>query len=258
MAMAPWRNNPILLVVGIYHGGEAAVAVLCHGELVLVVADTCVPEVPGHAAGNGMEAGAAGCEVGAAANGEQGVAVCGEQRVTVCGEQGSAVRGDPEVEVVARDEEGMELVELRGAAGGVRGDHGAWLHCHDPGDHGACGEMHCCGTAQVPLPASSPGGAASHVQIRSGMLVARPASSHAGDASPAQVHGTPSLVPPHWQRGPAGRCCKAAMHHLRREPVPELLQLTGRSARRHCRTTAASLQERGEEPCSSCLCWWPC
>jgi hypothetical protein len=194
--------------------------------------------------------------LGAAANGEQAVA-SGEQGAAVCGEQGAAVPGEPEVEVVARDEQGTELVELRGAAGGGRGDHGAWMHCHGPGDHGACGEMHCCGTAQVPPPASSPGGAACRVQIRCGMPVARPASSRAGDASPAQVHGTPSLVPPQWPPGPAGRCRKAAIHHRRREPVPELLQLTGRSARRHCRTIAASLQERGEEPCPSCLCWSP-
>jgi hypothetical protein len=147
---------------------------------VVVVVDTCVPEVPGHGVGNGMEA-------GAAANGEQAVA---------SGEQGAAVRGEPEVEVVARDEQGTELVELRGAAGGGRGDHGAWMHCHGRGDHGACDEMHCCGTGQEPLPASSPGGAACRVQKRCGMPVARPATSRAGDASHAQVHGTPSLVPP--------------------------------------------------------------
>lgn len=265
MAMALWPNTPILMVVGIYHDGVAAVT-LYHGELGVVV-DTYAREVPAHAVGSGMEAGVASGELGAAvsaeevASGEQGAVVNGEQEVAsgeqvaaVCGDQEAASEtavGHSEPEVAARDEQGVVLVELRDAAGGVRGGHGAWMNCHGPGGHGACEQMHSCGTPWEPLLASSLGGDASRGQIHCGMLVVRPATPRAGGASRAQVHGTPSLVPPQWQPGPAGRCRKAAMHHQRMEPVPELLQLT----MRHCSRTAAPLQERGEEPCSSCLCW---
>ena len=215
--------------------------------------------VPGAAAKG--EQGVASGVPGAAVKGEQGVASGVPGAAAKCGQ--AATNGEQAAVVtdkqVAANEAAVHCereVELRGAVGGARGDHGACaqLHCRGRGGHGACARMHCCGMAPVPPRASYHGGDASRAQMRCGMPVARPAAWHGGDPSQVQVHGAPSLVPRHRQPGPAGRRRKAGMHHQRREPEPEL-----RPARRQwrCSRAGASLQERGEGRRPSCSCWWP-